>query len=174
MKNCLKCGDEIPFSESKNRKYCLKCSPKKESQRISDSPQEVPEKNDQKKEKVKRESYSKICEMKQQTVLREQDYRCRGPGKRDNQYYECAMNVSNLRFSGSKSVIPQFDHIIRIADGGSNDIQNIQALCPNCHWMKTNYEKNPAMKCPRVDMILKSLTKPKYVIESDSSSDDEF
>ena len=151
MKKCHKCGMEISENECKNRKYCLQCSPKKDTNRVTENETKV---------KGKRETYSKICEMKQQTVLREQDYKCRGPDKYDNSYYECAM--SDITFSHTKSVIPQFDHIIRIADGGSNDISNIQALCPNCHWMKTNYEKNESMKCPRVDIILKSLTKPKY------------
>lgn len=31
----------------------------------------------------------------------------------------------------------QYDHVIRYADGGDNLMSNCQALCPNCHAMKT-------------------------------------
>jgi 5-methylcytosine-specific restriction endonuclease McrA len=31
----------------------------------------------------------------------------------------------------------EVDHIIALEDGGSNDIQNLQALCRNCHGKKT-------------------------------------
>ena len=32
------------------------------------------------------------------------------------------------------------DHILPLADGGSNDISNLQALCPSCHRVKTARE----------------------------------
>jgi len=31
----------------------------------------------------------------------------------------------------------EIDHIIALEDGGNNDIQNLQALCRNCHGRKT-------------------------------------
>jgi len=31
----------------------------------------------------------------------------------------------------------EVDHIIALEDGGNNDIQNLQALCRNCHGKKT-------------------------------------
>jgi 5-methylcytosine-specific restriction endonuclease McrA len=31
----------------------------------------------------------------------------------------------------------EVDHIISLEDGGNNDIQNLQALCRNCHGKKT-------------------------------------
>ena len=34
----------------------------------------------------------------------------------------------------------QVDHIIRLADGGTNHINNLEALCPNCHGKKTMIE----------------------------------
>ena len=35
----------------------------------------------------------------------------------------------------------EVDHIMRLEFGGSNDISNLQALCPNCHRKKTMLEK---------------------------------
>lgn len=35
----------------------------------------------------------------------------------------------------------EVDHILRLEFGGSNDISNLQALCPNCHRKKTMFEK---------------------------------
>lgn len=32
------------------------------------------------------------------------------------------------------------DHVLALADGGSNDISNLQALCPSCHRVKTARE----------------------------------
>lgn len=34
----------------------------------------------------------------------------------------------------------EIDHIIRLENGGSNDISNLVALCRNCHGKKTAYE----------------------------------
>ena len=38
----------------------------------------------------------------------------------------------------------EIDHIIKRSDGGSNDIANLQALCNNCHGIKSwNENLNP-------------------------------
>ena len=88
------------------------------------------------------------------------------------------MNVNNKRFCDKKSSQPQFDHISRWKEGG-NSLKNIQALCANCHLMKTTMENvmNEDKECPseRVIAILKSLSKPKYIDVlngTDDSSDD--
>jgi 5-methylcytosine-specific restriction endonuclease McrA len=38
------------------------------------------------------------------------------------------------------SAFYEIDHIIRVADGGSNHISNLRALCPECHRRKTAFE----------------------------------
>ena len=89
------------------------------------------------------------------------------------------MNVNDKRFCDKKSSEPQYDHIIRWKEGG-NGLENIQALCASCHLMKTSMENimNENSACPsdRVNIILKSLSKPKYqpVEDNDSDSEDEY
>ena len=34
----------------------------------------------------------------------------------------------------------EVDHIVRLADGGSNNVENLRALCRNCHGEKTSLE----------------------------------
>jgi len=34
----------------------------------------------------------------------------------------------------------EVDHIVRLQHGGSNEIENLQALCPSCHRNKTMME----------------------------------
>ena len=51
------------------------------------------------------------------------------------QRYNC--KLCKRRFG---SVI-HIDHIRRVADGGSNHIDNLQALCPSCHEEKTQLER---------------------------------
>ncbi len=50
------------------------------------------------------------------------------------QGYRCAMCGRTSRFL-------EFDHIIPSALGGSNDINNLQALCPECHRNKTKVDR---------------------------------
>ena len=132
----------------------------------------------------KRENRPSISDEKKQMILKDQDNYCRGPKKYECKYYECDMRINNKRFNDQKSVIPQYDHIIRWKEGG-NSIENLQALCPNCHWMKTrmesiiNEDKN-SLNNPRIKGSYESLTKTKYrkveggVEDSSSSDEDEF
>jgi hypothetical protein len=46
--------------------------------------------------------------------------------------YNCPFQGKTFDESGF-----QIDHLIEIADGGTNDIDNLQALCPCCHSFKT-------------------------------------
>ena len=46
--------------------------------------------------------------------------------------YTCPMNKKPFDESGY-----EIDHIQELRHGGSNDITNLQALCPSCHRVKT-------------------------------------
>jgi len=50
------------------------------------------------------------------------------------QKWKCAMCQNTL------DETYEVDHIKRLADGGNNLPQNLQALCPNCHRKKTFHE----------------------------------
>ena len=191
MKECKVCDNLIPESASKNRKYCYDCRPPKELTEIKEEKEEQEEEKEIKKEPVdkkKDKSRPIISSEKQFFILKEQNYECRGPGPKDNEEYECDMKKNKKKFSHKKSPDPQFDHIIRWkqAGEGCNNLSNIQALCPNCHWMKTKMENilegDSECMAPRHKIILESMTKPKYSDintnanipkdESDSDSDD--
>ncbi len=47
-------------------------------------------------------------------------------------------NLCNISFNGEENGTTkiEFDHIIRVADGGKNNIENCQALCRQCHVKK--------------------------------------
>lgn len=152
-------------------KYCNDCRGKNKKS----TPEQV--------KKEKRENRPSISDEKKQMILKEQDNYCRGPKRYECEYYECDMRINNKRFSDKKSVLPQYDHIIRWKEGG-NSIENLQALCPNCHWMKTRMESlinedEKSINIPRIKGIYESLTKNKSrkieeKEDSSSSDEDEF
>ena len=190
MKECKICDNLIPETASKNRKYCYDCRPPKELMEIKEEETEIKQETIKKEpvDKKKDKSRPIISSEKQFFILKEQNYECRGPGPKDNEEYECDMKKNKKKFSHKKSPDPQFDHIIRWkqAGEGCNNLSNIQALCPNCHWMKTKMENilegDSECMAPRHKIILESMTKPKYSDintnanvpkeESDSDSDD--
>jgi 5-methylcytosine-specific restriction endonuclease McrA len=40
---------------------------------------------------------------------------------------------------------PEYDHIVAAELGGSNDLDNVQVLCPKCHRAKTSLEDIPCI-----------------------------
>ena len=57
-----------------------------------------------------------------------------------SQEWKCKKCMSTL------SAAFQIDHIIPKCHGGNNDLVNLQALCPNCHALKTQKEPKPPRK----------------------------
>ena len=53
------------------------------------------------------------------------------------QKYKCA----NCGMDISKLARIDYDHITPISMGGTNDLSNFQALCPNCHAEKTQMDR---------------------------------
>jgi len=159
-------------------KHCIECREKKDitKRRKSDNDNEKDNDNDKDNDKkVKRENRPNISDEKKQMVLKEQNNYCRGPRKNECEFYECDMKMNKKKFSDIKSVFPQYDHIVRWKEGG-NGIENLQALCPNCHWMKTRMESllledDNAEKSINIKSIYDSLSKPKYFLKEDSDSD---
>ena len=154
-------------------KHCIECREKKD---ITKRRKSIGDNNYDEK-KVKRENRPNISDEKKQMVLKEQNNYCRGPGKGECEYYECDMKINGKKFTDIKSVFPQYDHIVRWKEGG-NGIENLQALCPNCHWMKTRMESllledDNAEKSINIKSIYDSLSKPKYLEKEDYSSDSE-
>tara|TARA_B100000963_G_scaffold203885_1_gene177571 strand:- start:141 stop:728 length:588 start_codon:yes stop_codon:yes gene_type:complete len=168
MKECKVCDNLIPEKAPKNRVYCYECRPPKELTEIKEEKEEETEIKKEPVDKKKDKSRPIISSEKQFFILKEQNYECRGPGPKDNEEYECDMKKNKKKFSHKKSPDPQFDHIIRWkqAGEGCNNLSNIQALCPNCHWMKTKMENilegDSECMAPRHKIILESMTKPKY------------
>lgn len=48
---------------------------------------------------------------------------------------------ADCKVAFSSSLMPHFDHIKPLAKGGGNEIENFQALCPNCHDKKSRRER---------------------------------
>ena len=65
---------------------------------------------------------SKLNETKKKVVASSQQWTCRNCNKILDASYE-------------------IDHIIPLYKGGSNDLNNLQALCRNCHGQKTINDK---------------------------------
>jgi len=87
------------------------------------------------------------------------------------QRFTCAGNVEG--YSCPLSGTPfdeagyEIDHIIPLADGGSNETSNLQALCLMCHRVKSNRasvgkKKKPTEKKPKVEKKPKEEKKIYY------------
>lgn len=61
-----------------------------------------------------------------------------------------------------RNLVDDVDHIIPIAQGGTDDIDNLQGLCRGCHAKKTKKDHNPIKgTCPHgTPTVLPDGTKP--------------
>lgn len=72
-----------------------------------------------------------ICREVKEMVLKNQQYKCANSVKD----YNCLLwMINNGNFDESGY---QFDHINEFCLSSDNTVNNIQALCPNCHAVKT-------------------------------------
>ena len=73
---------------------------------------------DNKKEYIKRKSYRNVTPLKKKVVASKQKWKCK-----------ICQNILDYTY--------EVDHIVPIYNGGSNEIENLQALCRSCHGKKT-------------------------------------
>ncbi len=79
----------------------------------------------------KKKKRKKLSEWEKQVILERQNYRCAMCGKR------------------LKPGVIHFDHKKPLALGGEDDISNIQALCPECHHIKTKRDRHKIVKAKK-------------------------
>lgn len=56
------------------------------------------------------------------------------------QLYEKQKGVCNLCKNNLELEIPVLDHIVPLGMNGKDELNNMQLLCFNCHWEKTNID----------------------------------
>jgi len=79
----------------------------------------------------KEKKRKRLSEWEKQVILERQNYRCAICGKR------------------LKPGVIHFDHKKPLALGGKDDISNIQALCPECHHIKTKRDRHKIAKAKK-------------------------
>ena len=62
----------------------------------------------------------------------------------ERQNYKCAMCGKTLKYGRI-----HFDHKKPLALGGKDDLRNIQALCPECHHIKTKRDRHLIAKAKK-------------------------
>jgi 5-methylcytosine-specific restriction endonuclease McrA len=51
-----------------------------------------------------------------------------------------------MDISNKSGIVPHFDHKKSLGEGGKNILSNYQALCPNCHSIKTREDRHNQAK----------------------------
>jgi 5-methylcytosine-specific restriction endonuclease McrA len=98
----------------------------------------------------------KVTQSQKKQVAGRQRYKCAA----NVPDYECPLGGNSFDESGY-----HIDHIHELRDEGSNDLENLQALCLMCHSVKTNRRssqpnkviKPKASKAPKVPLETKPL-----------------
>jgi len=70
--------------------------------------------------------------------------------KRDNGLCQECLRNGRLTLVGEKKFSYYCDHIVAKEEGGSDDDENLQALCRSCHTAKTDREKNKGRGASKV------------------------
>ena len=84
-------------------------------------------------------SKRKVSESMKKQVAGRQRYRCATIPN-----YSCPLKNEPFDEAGY-----DIDHIMELRNGGSNDISNLQALCPTCHRVKTSRNTANMVDTPR-------------------------
>lgn len=82
-----------------------------------------------------------VSEKTKQQVAKSQDYKCaNSPSQTEYKQYKCLLwTHGNGTFDQSGYEV---DHLVALMNGGTNDISNLRALCPNCHRVKTKRDRS--------------------------------
>ncbi|CAN0116214.1 unnamed protein product, partial [Phaeothamnion confervicola] len=77
-----------------------------------------------------------LSESTKKLIAGRQSYRCaNAPGSNVIPGYQCDRWINDIGCFNESGY--DIDHIVEVADGGGNGIENLQALCPSCHRVKT-------------------------------------
>ena len=188
MQGCSRCKKNLSINEfpiKKNgkghKKTCSVCEEKtKRKETMNDRNNDVScevtieeDKNKEKKKERRPSASTNPGKWLQEEILSEQNHKCRGPNAGECEWYTCPVNKSNmlLIFDGPD---PEFDHIIPLENSGTNNIQNLQALCGCCHNKKTKCEglMRTGNKTQKVLETYKYLSIPKYQNEEGEEKGD--
>jgi len=74
--------------------------------------------------------------------------------------YTCPMNKQPFDESGY-----EIDHICELRHGGTNDISNLQALCPSCHRVKTKRNSSSPVPVPISDPTPTQPAKSSHILK---------
>jgi 5-methylcytosine-specific restriction protein A len=102
------------------------------------------------KQEASNQGYTNVLAMNNKRQTLEQPREIRGQGETNRM--KRSVSESKKKWIAAKqgwkcrecsTILPatyEVDHIIRLQHGGSNEIDNLQALCPSCHRNKTMME----------------------------------
>ena len=93
---------------------------------------------------LKKKRNFEFSHKQKQEILQRQNYKCNNfPGSpfESKFNYCCLLHQNGGDGTFEQKVGHEIDHIIPIQEGGTNEIENGQALCVSCHRVKTKYER---------------------------------
>lgn len=85
-----------------------------------------------------------LSDHEKKRILGKQRYRCNNTITPFISDYTCPLSYNPVLPGVLDEAGCEYDHIVELAEGGSNDLTNFQALCVSCHRVKTaryNYER---------------------------------
>lgn len=119
------------------------------------------------KQKRRRRRRIEVTSEDRKKILGKQRYKCANYLEEINPEYICPLNEGDFDESGY-----EFDHIEEYSISQNSNINNIQALCPCCHRVKTDRFNNRNKKSYERDykILLKNYNKLKNKLDMKSKS----